>query len=276
MSRIYAKINSQGNGTKYRIFLETDYKVYESKTNIIEEAVPYDPATSIGEHEWFYISSFSKTDYVIDVIKSEHSSIDYSMLSRNEYDSLDYLFDIEQGIIYFQRIGKAKLIKKKGLLRIGNDFKYCDDYAAIPINEYPDAIYDKVEDKLYFRELSRITKIFAGISELYREATDQETEDFLAQDFIVLGTDFDYEKVKTPNRKRIALAMETLSKLNKKEKTHILKYISEYCPDIKKDEKTFEINSDEELKYLLYGIEERFYTTKIGKEKRLANSIIKM
>ncbi|EAO7712372.1 ATP F0F1 synthase synthase, partial [Salmonella enterica] len=31
-----------------------------------------------------------------------------------------------------------------------------------------------------------------------------------------------------------------------------------------------------ELKYLLYGIEQRFYTTRFGNEKRLANSILRM
>lgn len=32
-------------------------------------------------------------------------------------------------------------------------------------------------------------------------------------------------------------------------------------------------SNDEELKFLLYGIEQRFYTTILGDEKRLANSI---
>ncbi|EFA5442641.1 ATP F0F1 synthase synthase, partial [Escherichia coli] len=38
----------------------------------------------------------------------------------------------------------------------------------------------------------------------------------------------------------------------------------------------FEISCDEELKLLLYGIEERYYTTRFGNEKRLANSIQKL
>jgi hypothetical protein len=38
-------------------------------------------------------------------------------------------------------------------------------------------------------------------------------------------------------------------------------------------EKHFLSSSDDELKFLLYGIEQRFYTTMFGQEKRLANSI---
>ena len=36
---------------------------------------------------------------------------------------------------------------------------------------------------------------------------------------------------------------------------------------------TFEISDDDSLKLLIYGIEQRFYTTQFGQEKRLANSV---
>lgn len=277
MSKIYAKIKSRGNANKYRVFTDSENKLYKRKTEIIEETVVYDPATIIESGIWYHIDSFTTKEYSIDILKEIVNPIDYEVLTRNEYDAIDYLFEIEEDDFYFQNIGKAKLVKKKGILRIGNDFKYYDDYAAIPINDYPDAICSKSEDRLYFRELSTITRIFPGISELFREATDQETDDFLKQDFIVVGTDFCVEKVKTPNRKRIALAMETLEKLKKLEKKKIFEYISEYCPAIKNsDNKSFKVNSDKDLTLLLYGIEERFYTTRVGNEKRIANSVIKM
>ena len=276
MTKIFAKIKSRGMGVKYRTFFESNIKMYRKKEDIIEEAVPYDPATKIEKGVWYCIDSFSKKEYATDLITDKFDPVDYSMLSRDEYNSIDYIFAVEKGTIYFQNVGKARLVRKKGIIRIGNDFRYSDDYAAIPINDYPDAIYDRLMDKLYFKELSNITSIFSGICDLYREATDNETKDFLTQDFIITGTDFTVEKVKSPNRKRIALAMETLSKLSKRDKKHIFIYIAGYCPGIKKDDKSFIINSDDDLKLLLYGIEERFYTTQVGKEKRIANSVIKL
>ncbi|MDU1029654.1 MAG: hypothetical protein E7A50_09265, partial [Clostridiales bacterium] len=56
----------------------------------------------------------------------------------------------------------------------------------------------------------------------------------------------------------------------------MLVYINDYCQEkvsFDAETETFSINSDDELKYLLYGIEQRFYTTPFGKEKRLANSV---
>ena len=43
---------------------------------------------------------------------------------------------------------------------------------------------------------------------------------------------------------------------------------------MKVSENSFEVGSENELKMLLYGIEQRFYTTPVGGEKRLANSVI--
>tara|TARA_B110000211_G_C13966252_1_gene502915 strand:+ start:881 stop:1069 length:189 start_codon:yes stop_codon:yes gene_type:complete len=58
--------------------------------------------------------------------------------------------------------------------------------------------------------------------------------------------------------------------LEGEEKTQIMDYIHGYCENISYDEgeKTFSISNDEELKFLLYGIEQRFYTTILGDEKR--------
>ena len=134
----------------------------------------------------------------------------------------------------------------------------------------------KSKDILYFQKLSKITSIFKGIDVLYREATDEETRNFLNEDFIKIDNGFSVDKVKTRNRQRIALAIDTLKILKKKERKVLIKYIREYCPDLNQDNTdSFTISSDENLKYLLYGIEQRFYTTEVRSEKRIANSIIR-
>lgn len=109
---------------------------------------------------------------------------------------------------------------------------------------------------------------------LYHEATQEEIDTFLANEFIRLKDDYSSNKVKTANRKRIALAVKTLSELNESDRKNIFKYIGEYCPGLKVANNAFEIGSEDDLKMLLYGIEQRFYTTLVGGEKRLANSIV--
>ena len=67
--------------------------------------------------------------------------------------------------------------------------------------------------------------------------------------------------------------------MSEQEQKDILEYIQEYCDDkitLKDDcePKKFCIENDTQLKYLIYGIEQRFFQTLVGKEKRVANSII--
>ena len=277
MSQIYAKITIKGKGIKYRVFPGIDEDVFEPKDVIVQETVPYDPATNIEEGQWFTISDFSKSGYAIDLITGNYATPDFPTLKSPEFKQIEYIFTLSNGMIMFQKSGSSKRISKKGIIRVGDTFSYSDDYSVITISEIPDAIYDSENDCLLFRSLSAITGIFKEISNLFREATDEETSEFLKQDFISLGKDFTAECVKIPNRKRIALAKKTLESFkSKKDKETVFSYIFRYCPKLKAKDNTFCINSDEELTFLLYGIEQRFYTTPVGKEKRIANSVIKM
>jgi len=56
----------------------------------------------------------------------------------------------------------------------------------------------------------------------------------------------------------------------------IFQYIQSYCEDVPVDGDTFLVRTEEHLKKILYGIEQRYYTTPLGNEKRLANSILKL
>ena len=250
--------------------------IYSFPSNL-DDAIEYSPSTLHEENEWYMITSFSKTKFCIEFLKEDFSSVNYEKLSRSEVDSIDYLCSIQDDIFYFQNISKANLRPHK-IVHIGDDFIYEENSKNININIIADAIYLKQYDKLYFQSLSKLTKIFKGIEELYREATDEETTEFLNSSFINLTSGYSTLEVKTANRKRITMALETLKKFNSKEKKQIVKYISKYCKNLRtnEDKNTFDIGSEKELKELIYGIEQRYYTTEIGNEKRLANSVIKL
>ncbi|MCL1047442.1 hypothetical protein L2737_19255 [Shewanella electrodiphila] len=162
------------------------------------------------------------------------------------------------------------------MIAFGEAAEVEDSNTRLVVNTLPDAVYFKDDDTLIFRNLATISSIFKGIDTLYKEATNDEVEAFLDEDFIELSNDYDMNKVSKPNRKRVALAMETLATLPEADRDQMYTYIHSYCEgklEFDADNSTFEISSDDELKYLLYGIEQRFYTTPLGHEKRLANSV---
>lgn len=244
--------------------------------NNLSNALDYSPQTLHEENEWYKIDNFSNKPYSIKLIKKEFSSVNYNLLDKKEIDLIDYICSIQGDKYCFQNIGRA-ILKPKRMIHLGDNYSFEEKSKNIIIKDFPDAIYDKTADTLYFQSISRVTSIFKGIEELYREATDEETARFLNQDFIRLGKGFDANKVKTRNRQRIAIATDTLSNLKKKERNEIFKYIASYCPELNPDkDEQFTISSDEDLTYLLYGVDQRFYTTGIGLERRIADSYIKM
>lgn len=273
MKNICVKL-SQRENKKYRKMLSSEEMIFPEFDPESASTSPYTPGATLQDDDWFCITNAKEQEYSIDLLSEAVSTADLDSLTRAEFNKIDYLFVIDDRFIFFQNVSKSKLVSQKRIVHFGEGFTYKTDCAEIVIRDLPDAIYDKNTDNIYFRRLESITSIFRGIDMLYREATQEETDSFLANDFISLKDDYSGNKVKTANRKRIALAAKTLSELDEPDRKNIFKYIGDYCPDLKVSENSFEVGSENELKMLLYGIEQRFYTTPVGGEKRLANSVI--
>lgn len=270
MNHLLAKTKGK-RGDYFKVISNTKiFDIPDSFNNSVE----YDSNYKLEEDEWFVISEFSNKEYCLDFLKTRFISTDYNQLTRSDYSNIEFLISFQSEKYCFQKLSTSQIIQKK-FISI-SDHPSISTSPIIILNQSPDAIYVKEEDKLYFIKLSSITSIFTGIYELYKEATQEETQFFLANQFIKLGSNFSVDQVKTANRKRIAMAQETLKKYNPKDKIKIFDYIREYCNDLEfnENETTFSIANEDDLKKLLYGIEQRYYTTSIGNEKRLANSII--
>ena len=144
------------------------------------------------------------------------------------------------------------------------------------MRDQPSAIFIRADDILLFRDIAFISSIFKGIDQLYKEATEPEVKDFLASDFIKLTDGYDHNSVSKSNRKRLALVTDTMKTMSTAQREDLIAYIKGYCQEevyLTEDGKCFELSTDTQLKLVLYGVEERFYTTQHSNEKRLANSI---
>ena len=271
MDCLLAKVKDRKN--PYRILI-SDKTVYV-KPGTLSNSIKYEPTNVLDEEQWFFVDKFSKTNYCLKLLNDNSiNSVDFVEINKVNPERMDYLIAYQNGVdFYFQRIFKYTVIRNKKFVHIGDDVEIKEEKNAIELSDVPDAIYSKNEDRLYFRKLETIAPIFRGIDELYREATEEEVENFLGNKFIKLQDGFSAVQVKKSNRKRIAMAMDTLNKFNKKQKKMIFEYTNDYFPDLKFDGKSFEVSNEEDLKNLLYGIEQRFYTTPVTKEKRCASAV---
>lgn len=273
MNHLFAK--EKGRMGQYAKLL-SDRNIYTLPKDL-NNAVEYDASYKLEDGEWYMISKFSNQDFCIDLLKNPIDSTDYASIEKKVLNNLEFICSYQDGNeFYFQRILKSRVLKKHRIIDFSKDMEIHETGEGIIINSIPDAVYIKSKDCLYFQRLETISPIFRGIEKLYREATQEEVDKFLASKFIRLTGNYGSAKVGKANRHRLAMANDTLSKLEKKQKKALFKYTYQYYPDLEYDGKSFAIGSEDDLKNLLFGIEQRYYTTPVTHEKRVANSVQKI
>jgi len=273
---IIAMIPAEHGTTTYRKVLTSANKIFRLPDSL-DTSVEYNSGANLEDGEWFSLTNFSNKTYCLSLLKQKSfSSVNYDTIDSECFGKIVFLCGYQNGCYFFQRVTTARQVNQKRIFFLGEQCEYKENSMSISLNEYADAIYNSTENKLYFRKLRDISAIFDGIDELYREATEDEVKNFLNYNFIELSNGFVSDKVRTNNRKRIAKALEILHTFSEVEKKKVFKYIKDYCPEIADKNNKFRINNEDSLKKLLYGIEQRYYTTLIGKERRLANSVISL
>lgn len=269
MDHLIAKVKTR-TGNKYRKLL-SDVAIFSVT---IDDSVEYSPATLLEDDQWYRLSHFSNREFCIDILREPWDSTEYELLNTIDVAKMDYLCSYQsENEYHFQRVYKSNLLRGKRFMHIGDNIQVEERENILILSDTPDAVYYKDADCLYFKKLETIATIFKGIDILYREATQPEVESFLNNGFIALGDDYSAPKVGKANRRRVAMAIDTLSKLDDQQKQDVFTYTNQYHPGLHYDGRAFAINSENDLKNLLYGIEQRFYTTPVTNEKRVANSI---
>jgi hypothetical protein len=273
MDQVLTKVKGHSKKTIFKLL--SDQALFDELIITDDACVEYVPDHNLDEDSWFKIEGFSEKSYCIEILKKDFDSKDYDDLPKAKFKGITQLYAIQGNDFYFQKITPSLFVSKK-MIAFGEAATLENSGRQLVVNAFPDAVYFKNTDKLLFKSLATISSLFKGIDVLYKEATDEDVETFLDEDFIELSGDFSIDKVSKPNRKRVALAMDTLAAMPAEDRDQMCSYIHSYCEKKLKFDKgnsKFEVTTDDELKYLLYGIEQRFYTTPLGHEKRLANSV---
>lgn len=264
---IYGKVKRKQN--MFRV-IEAETEVYDT-THLTLNGVDYNPATLIEDEELYQLTSFSTTGFMLDFLQNDLDSVNHDQITKADLKKLSFICTVQDNLYFFQIINSNFYISKKWFSI--DELTLETNKPIITINPFADAIYDKTSDTLYFKKLTAAQKIFKGMDQLYKEATDGETQTFLNSEFLNVKVDFVASNVTVPNRKRIALVIETLSNFSNDEKQAIYDYTNQYGQVTYQNGK-FKIENDDDLKFVLWGIEQRFYTTPISGEKRVANSVI--
>lgn len=251
------------------------YKVLSDKT--IFDDLPnfansreYDDEYKLQDNEWFVVENFSQKEYCIDFLKNDFIATNYSFMPKEKYGKIDFIVSVQNGYnsFIFQKITPSFIYERQKTISWEHISTPTDQAVLskqkniLVIKDGADCYYIKDIDKLYFKNLSAITSIFDGINILYREATNQEVEDFLGMEMLSVAEGFNKDNVKTANRRRIKEATERYNSFSPTQKEKIPSYIRKYCPHIYNDATgQFNVNDENNLTDLLNVFNQRYYTT---------------
>jgi len=272
MDYLFAKISKRG-ADNIRTVL-SDKTVYQIPN--LDNTTEYNDELKLDEGQWFKLDGFSEKEYFPQILEDGINAVEKATITNAEFENIKYLISVQNDELYlFQRVLQGSVVSKRGVLSFFDEPKFEENQTLIIINEYPDAVYNKTTDKLYFKDLSRIRPFFSGIEVLLKEATEQELDNFIGLDLINVKDGFDKSKIGLSNRRRVRTALQQYDSMSENDKSLLNDYIKKYRPQLNYDEDstTFEIGSDEDVKNLIFGIDQRYYTTEISKEQRIANSV---
>ena len=241
-----------------------------------EDNRPYNDEVRLLENQWFVLANFSQKEYAPSLVKDEFNAAQWSQIDRENYERIDYIVAVQDdgNQLIFQNITSSLIYKRQNWLSLDDQPSLLNKAHLLVIHDQADAYYQRNNDCLYFQRLSSITNIFPGINELYNEATDDEVDLVLSLPILNVVPDFTKDKVKTANRRKIREALDMYNQYNNQQKEQLPLYMQKYCPDLSFNDVTrkFEISDEKTLTLFLNGLCQRYYTTEISQEKKVALS----
>ncbi|ENU99219.1 MULTISPECIES: hypothetical protein [Acinetobacter] len=260
-----------------KVLCQNDIEIFQdfrefSFSSIIE----YSPTSTLDEDQWFYINLPSTTEIKnpIEVCINANSN-DWVQIGPNEYDKIRYLALIDKvtGRTFYQRVPESLLIKKPILNLWGlNDQPNITFNPVILLNTIPDAVFEENTGRLYFKDLSKLTKIFLGIDQLFKEATEVDVSNFVNSNIFSTNSGFEIKKVTAPVRKKITNVLNRFESFTAEQKIEFIANTQKYLGHIPFQNGKFIISGNEDVRDLADALDQRFHETPITKEPRRTQS----
>lgn len=266
MTEILAKIKSE-----YKTILNQEDNVLNYFDFLSIEAIDFSPSQKPDDDQWFQINGFSEKDYFIEQCKTDFSSASLNQIVNDDYTNISCIVISQESKKYFQRITPSLFVSKKTILDYSGEPKIVEHRKQIEIRDESDAVYLVDTDTLYFKTIGKLKVIFPGIEVLHREATQDEVDAFIENDFISL-TAITNTSIGTQNRKRIADIGIKYNGLSDEKKSQLIIYAKEKA-GVEMDGDSFVVKSEADLKNVLYAMDQRYYYADIYEEHRVANSV---
>lgn len=193
--------------------LDNFYNTSKEKFLRDKEVINFEGDYKAGENEIFRIDEFNWLGKIKHLEANHRTNVDinnplqFSQLENDMIENIKILIIDLAHYIIFQNVDNRKFIKPRSFLIYSENTFSFEDRSGIKLDENIDAAVNKSNGELLFNSFHNASKIF-DLSEYYREATDDEVQNFLNDELFEVDGPIDINNLNQNTRKKIYLIMK--------------------------------------------------------------------
>ena len=143
MDHVFARVKNLRKKPFFKLI--SDHTLFEGVNVSVASCVAYSPDHNLDEDSWFKIEGFKSFEFCLDILKKDFDTKDYDDLKKEKFSEIAYLFSIQDGNFYFQKVYPSLFIKRKSII-FGEVAEIEQAENRLVIKPLPDAIYLKDSD----------------------------------------------------------------------------------------------------------------------------------
>lgn len=274
MSKLFASLG----GEQRLVFSEREVSkvdYFEVPENI--NGVEFNNEQNRNDDEWFYIVvGEAHYQMVQNYIDNSNNTTGTNQISFDDFAKINSIYKVIGTDCIWQKITPSKNLAPKHILNFKTDnLELTNTPAGLEISENVDAYYKSENRRLFFRSFRRIKSLFDGIEDFYVIATEQEVNDFKADDFCKFDTDIKFGQ---SQMKMLKLALEDEDiDFSSNEFKQKVNEIAQGYPNVPSFENNhFVISTSKQLTAVLKATLGRYYKNPVTDKKMEASSARKV
>ena len=158
------------------------------------------------EDECYYVTLDASDTFMDDYVEIFDNLINTNSVSKDALRQMTCLLCKKGDALYFQKVYGKNVIKRPFFYYDGSTCSYEEGKDVISLTMTTDIYFDISRKKIYFRDFSKAKTIIKKLEKFYREATENEINEFFSQEYLSLAEGLKIQGVTA--RKKIAQMLD--------------------------------------------------------------------
>ncbi len=242
------------------------YKVPDVKTS-----VPFEVnVKNWVEGMWYFIVlTEEQKEEMLGGYVTEAGTMGLDAMTPDHYSQVKALYMADAEQMLFTKVASRHVLQSKKYVTFGEKPVLSEPGNAVELSGEVDAYWNG--RLLYFKKFASIQSLFPGIKKVYKEVTEQVTNEFLSSELFELKAEMSSDFIGLRNRKLIALLIDGKTVDLKDPETYgkYVAYAREYNLDLEiAEDGKIALLDNADISKVINLFDEKFYTTDITREKR--------